>query len=595
MSDRKAVNRSFRAAAILLATAGLGVFAGPVPAADRIALVIGNAQYSKFNPLTNPVNDAQAMADKLRSFNFKLVGGKAHLNVTRNSMLRLLNELETTVRPSKGATALVYYSGHGLATDGDNWLVPVDDGDIAVREDVPDYAVSARRGILRRLEDREGGLNIVILDACRNNELPARRETRGTLTKGLAQFKGNPPDTLLAYAAAPGDVAYDGDGSLSPYVGALLAEMEIPGKRLVDVMNDTAKAVRRATEHYHRGPQKPHFEFHTLPAAFYFIPAPGQERPRQAEQPHESPKIALRVEKGSEQDKVAGRKLEIEGPARDPVLAKEFKDCPQCPRMVVIPAGAYDMGSPSGAGARDKERRHRVTIPRPIAVGMFEVQRGEFTRFMKETKRSGGSACWQYDGVETKEGSGPTDAGFIQGENEPMVCVSWTDAKAYVDWLSKKTKKKYRLLSESEWEYAARGTTVTSRYWDKGGSGQCANANGADEALKTRYSNWFELTAPCDDGSAHTSEAGRYGPNEFGLYDMLGNAREWVEDCWHRDHGDAPSDGTARTDGGNCALRVLRGGSWLDGPGGVRSSTRDKGTTGIRYSANGFRVARSLD
>ena len=214
--------------------------------------------------------------------------------------------------------------------------------------------------------------------------------------------------------------------------------------------------------------------------------------------------------------------------------------------MVVIPAGAYEMGSPSGTGARDEERRHRVTIPQPIAVGMFEVQRGEFTRFMEETNRSGGSACWQYDGVETKEGSGPTDPGFIQAENEPAVCVSWTDAKAYVEWLSKKTKKKYRLLSESEWEYAARGRTVTPRYWDKSESGQCGNANGADESLKTRFTHWFDLTAPCDDGSAHTSEAGRYGPNEFGLYDMLGNAREWVEDCWHRDYGDAPSKTEAR-------------------------------------------------
>ena len=236
-----------------------------------------------------------------------------------------------------------------------------------------------------------------------------------------------------------------------------------------------------------------------------------------------------------------------------------------------------------------------MTIPAPIAIGIFEVQRGEFLHFMEATNRSGGSACWHYDGVETKAGGGPADPGFVQGENEPMVCVSWMDAKAYVDWLSRKTNRRYRLLSESEWEYAARAKTVTPRYWDGQASEQCRNANGADAALKARYAEWFELTASCDDGVAHTSEAGRYGANEFGLYDMLGNAREWVEDCWHRDYRNAPSDGTAWTDGGSCSLRVLRGGSWLDGPGGLRSATRDKGTTGIRFSGNGFRVARALE
>ena len=291
----------------------------------------------------------------------------------------------------------------------------------------------------------------------------------------------------------------------------------------------------------------------------------------------------------------AGRKQVKEPAPRDLQYEGEFSDCPKCPRMVVVPAGRYEMGSPSGEGADDEAHRHWLTLPAPIAIGMFEVRRGEFTRFLEETNRSGGSACWRYDGVETREGGGPTDPGFVQGENEPMVCVSWMDTQAYVDWLSRKTKRKYRLLSESEWEYAARGGTATPRYWDESETGQCRNANGADAALKARYANWFDLTESCDDGQVHTSEVGGYGPNGFGLYDMLGNAREWVEDCWHRDYADAPLDGSAWTEGGSCSLRVLRGGSWLDGPGGLRASARDKATTGIRFSANGFRVARALE
>ena len=323
------------------------------------------------------------------------------------------------------------------------------------------------------------------------------------------------------------------------------------------------------------------------------MPEPGAAA--QAAQGSERLELALAPAQDGDAAGAAGGQPIGEPAARDLHYEGEFRDCPQCPRMVVVPAGTYEMGSPSGKGADDEAHRHRVTLPAPIAIGMFEVRRGEFTRFLEETHRSGGSACWHYDGVETREGGGPTDPGFVQGENEPMVCVSWMDAQAYVDWLSKKTKRTYRLLSESEWEYAARGGTVTPRYWDKAESGQCRNANGADASLKSRYTDWFDLTESCDDGQVHTSEAGRYGPNEFGLYDMLGNAREWVEDCWHRDYSDAPKDGSAWTEGGNCNLRVLRGGSWLDGPGGVRASTRDKGTTGIRFSANGFRVARALD
>ena len=306
-------------------------------------------------------------------------------------------------------------------------------------------------------------------------------------------------------------------------------------------------------------------------------------------------KVARYQEDGGEVNAAAGGTNLTEQSAHDLALVGDFQDCPHCPRMVVVPAGTYEMGSPSGEGASDEEHRHRVTIPESIAIGMFEVKRAEFAHFMEETNRSGGGACWQYDGAQTKETGGPADPGFIQGENEPMVCVSWEDAQAYVEWLSSETQTRYRLLSEAEWEYAARGGTVAPRYWDGSESGQCGNANGADVALRARYPDWFDLTAPCDDGRPHTSEAGSYGPNAFGLYDMLGNAREWVADCWNGDYIGAPKDGSAWTGNGDCALRVLRGGSWLDGPGGMRSSTRDRGTTGIRFSANGFRVARVLD
>ena len=596
MSRMRETNQVRGTAAMLLAAAWLGASALPATGAERVALVIGNADYSTLGSLRNPPNDARAIADKLSKLDFILVGGKAHVNVTRTGMLRLLNRLEDELRPLEDATALVYYSGHGVATEGENWLVPVDDEEIRFRENVPDYAIAARKGVMGRLEERGGGLNVVILDACRDNPLPTRRKTRGSLTRGLARLDtASPSNTVLVFAAAPGKVAYDGDGDFSPFTGALIAEMGTPGKRLIDVLSATGTAVKRATEQFPDGPQEPHVEMQLVERPFYFVPATDQGSPSSATQARQPLEVAFAG--------TAGRDLQLaaEGEAgKQPVvtdleLERELQDCPQCPRMVVIPAGTYEMGSQSGEGAHDEVHRHRVKLPEPIAIGMFEVTRGEFHHFLEETNRSGGSACWHYDGVETREGPGPTDPGFVQGDGEPMVCVSWTDAQAYVEWLSTKTRKRYRLLSESEWEYAARGGSAEPPREHQSRSGLCQRANGADQALTTHYPDWFELSAACDDGHVHTAETGSYGPNELGLHDMLGNAREWVQDCWHRDYDGAPADGSAWTDGDNCALRVLRGGSWLDGPGGVRATARDKGTTGIRFSANGFRVARALD
>ena len=160
-----------------------------------------------------------------------------------------------------------------------------------------------------------------------------------------------------------------------------------------------------------------------------------------------------------------------------------------------------------------------------------------------------------------------------------MVCVSWKDAKAYVDWLSGKTGKGYRLLSEAEWEYVARGGTRTSRYWGAGEGGQCEYANGA---------------ASCRDRSVYTAEVGSYRANGFGLHDVLGNVWEWVEDCWHEDYTGAPVDGSAWTSGGECGYRVLRGGSWVAKPRNLRSAIRIRNSTGNRVNFLGFRIARTL-
>ena len=291
------------------------------------------------------------------------------------------------------------------------------------------------------------------------------------------------------------------------------------------------------------------------------------------------------------------RRLRAKAEARERKMP--WKDCPECPELVGVPGGSYMMGSPRGEKGRYRNEGpvHRVTLSKPIAVGVYEVTRGEWSVFASETGHSAGSSCLMDEGGQWKKhsGSGWRNPGFSQEEREPVVCVSWEDTQAYVGWLSKKTGHAYRLLSESEWEYAARGGTSTSRYWGERRKGQCRHANGMDQAVKRRYGDWNWIIASCDDGHAHTSTVGSYRPNEYGLYDMLGNVWEWVGDCWHDSYKGAPADGSAWTRGEDCGRRVSRGGSWNYPPRDVRSAKRNGSYSGAKHNGTGFRVVRTLD
>jgi formylglycine-generating enzyme required for sulfatase activity len=184
----------------------------------------------------------------------------------------------------------------------------------------------------------------------------------------------------------------------------------------------------------------------------------------------------------------------------------------------------------------------------------------------------------------------PTDQGFGRGKN-PLINVTWDEAKAYIDWLSRLTRKSYRLLTEAEWEYAARAGTQTAYYFGDDASEICKFANVADQSFKRAYGGDSEI-ADCDDRFAATSPTGRFPHNRFGLYDMAGNVVQWVQDCYVDSYTDAPSDGSAvRKEG--CS-RVLRGGSWLNLPDNARAVRRFGFVPGVRISGIGFRVARSL-
>ena len=257
-----------------------------------------------------------------------------------------------------------------------------------------------------------------------------------------------------------------------------------------------------------------------------------------------------------------GEPGEPETPAS--VGGERFRDCEECPWMVVVPGGSFLMGSPSGEAGRDGDEGpvHGVRIAEAFAVGVYEVTFGEWDA----CRRGGG--CTHH----------PDARGWGRG-NRPVIDVSWEDAQQYVRWLSRERGERYRLLSESEWEYVARAGTETRYHWGDAIGRNRANCDGCG-------SRW-------DDN--RTAPVGSFSPNGYGLHDVHGNVREWVEDCWHGSYSGAPRDGGAWTTGGNCSRRVLRGGSWNLKPGGVRSANRLMFTTGSRSNLAGFRVARTLD
>ena len=278
-----------------------------------------------------------------------------------------------------------------------------------------------------------------------------------------------------------------------------------------------------------------------------------------------------------------------------PQPGAKLRDCDTCPELVVVPAGTYRMGSPAWEVGRQTREGpvHEVQIVHRFAVGVHEVTRGEFAEFVADTGYSTGDACSTYENGEWQSRRGRTwrGPGFSQTDSHPVVCVSWSDAKAYAAWLGRKTGQAYRLPSESEWEYVARAGTRTARHWGESETSQCLYANGRDQAFVRRYGD-FDAVA-CNDGHAATAPVGSYRANAFGLHDVAGNVWEWVEDCWHESYAGAPAYGEA-WETGNCQYRMRRGGSWTLEPRFLRSAQRGTSESPVRGFWGGFRVARTI-
>jgi formylglycine-generating enzyme required for sulfatase activity len=544
----------------------------------RVALVIGNASY-KTQPLRNPVNDARAMSKKLRSLGFDVI---ERINVNKKRMQASI--IDFGKKLADGGVGVFYFAGHGIQNRSRNFILPVD----AQMQDEDYLRVEGVNvdEVLSEMGDAGNRLNVLILDACRNN--PYRSRTRGARSGGLAQMHA-PTGTYISYAAAPGEVAFDGDGKHSPYTGALLEVIGQPGVKLEAAF----KRVRTKVHGVTGGRQVP-FTEETVMGEFYFtVPdensvAGGRASGGQTNEDKlwtavkdskraKDYSVFLKQFPNSVRAPLAKSRLDDLQRQQTAGLAPApqgkqpsqtrpavgvfpqgykpgdtFKDCADCPEMVVIPAGSFMMGSPASAP-------HRVTISKPFAVGKFEVTQAEWRSVM---------------------GTNPSK--FV-GHRNPVERVSWDDVQAYVKKLTAKTGKRYRLLSEAEWEYAARArTTTTFHTGDRITTGQ-ANFNG----------NYTYNGSSKGQYRKRTVAVGSFPANVFGLHDIHGNVWEWVEDCMNKNYLGAPTDGSV-WNVGDCSRRVLRGGSWYTAPAAVRAAARSRNTTGGRDKGSGFRIARTL-
>nr|WP_175816892.1 SUMF1/EgtB/PvdO family nonheme iron enzyme [Burkholderia diffusa] len=605
----------------------------------RVALVIGNGAY-RDHPLANPVRDADAMGDALQALGFDVITLR---NATRQQMLDGLATFERRIAAS--GTGLVYFAGHGASAGGTTWLAPVD-------ADVGSPAGLSRTGIdLQTVFDatsRPHGdrIDLIILDSCLIAPPGA----------GNVSARKPPPHTLVAYAAAPGEGAADG-ATHGVYTAALLQALATPGLGIEQVLDRAGAMVASATGHrqmpwiasslsdaaatfaftgsrragtgvVHAGsgmaqrsdvladigvvtpdsrgvmPKDsaeqyeitfwesikdskeagdyeaylktyPNGRFAQLaqarlarlraaapkvPAASAPartasptpppapVPAPASTAAQPAHTPGSPPK--------------APPPAAVANPSAPPqkggaTAANEIQDCSACPVMLAVGPGTFAMGSNSGDPS--EKPAHRVTLDHSFAMAKYVVTVAQWNAC-----RDAG-ACPRL----------PSESNTVA--NAPARDLSWDDAQQYVKWLSKISGKSYRLPTEAEWEFAARGGTATRYWW--GNEMRTGNANCKDCGPPWR------ADAP--------DNVGTFAANPLGFYDMAGGVWEWVSDCWHTSYKNAPADGRS-WDEPNCQVRVIRGGSWRDGAAYMPVSTRFKYDSSVRFSANGFRVARDV-
>lgn len=555
----------------------------------RIALVIGNSSYGP-NALAGAATDARAVAETLRQGGFDVTAAE---NADTAEMTRAAAEFAGKLK--RGAQVVVFYAGHAVQFRNRNFLVEAE-AQVRSPQDVPREALDLDK-ILDPLIVSRPASAVIVLDASFDNPW---QDSIAKGVKGLAAIE-TLENIAVVFAAPPGRVATAGNRS-NTFVDEWLKAIRTPGLDMAAALTRTRDAIARLTR---RNQQiwmtgAPPGGLVVTPAG---RPAAVASNTRTVISPAPAP-AAAPAQGGSDQpdafelsfwETIRGSENAAEyrayldaypngrfaslarareqlyrqkqGAAAAPAPApaptqtaaqtrpRTLRDCGTCPELVLIPAGSFEMGS--NEMFEFEKPVHQVTIRAPFYLATREITFEEW------------DACVDQGGCSQR----PNDRNLGRGRR-PVTDISWEDADGYVAWLSARTGRKYRLPTEAEWEYAARAGSTASYPWGRTIDKEMANCLGCNAQQRRQ-----------------AIETGQFPPNAFGLYDMAGNAAEWVADCWSENYRAAPRDGSAYTAPG-CRERVLRGGSFNNDPRYLRSAARFKYEADVRFYTNGFRVLR---
>jgi formylglycine-generating enzyme required for sulfatase activity len=554
-----------------------------------VALVIGNSAYKHATPLNSPVNDAGDMAKTFANLGFKVLSVRANAGFSEmdNAIAEFGRELE-----KNGGVGVFYYSGHGVQSNGKNYLIPID-ANIPLESFLSSRSVDADI-VLRTMANATKGFKVVILDACRNNPFAKSWGYKGDTGSGLAGIYSAPKGTLIAYATSPNDTAADGNGRNSPYTEVLLQEMIKPNVKIGEMFDN----VREILDTQTKGDQTP-WESTSLIGKFCFagcnventanqpIPTP---RPmpvadnNRVESPNNSTTQTNPITNSNGNENLTYSNSLSEEQLRNPKAGMNLK----LPigkgvemEFVGIPSGTFVMGS-GDAERKELMRVVKSFIPNPS--GMFDDEKSQ----RKVSFRNG---FWFGKYEITQEEFFAVMGSYWRNSDNcircPVVEISWNQAKNFIEKLNSKSENFiFRLPSEAEWEYAARAGTTTPFGI---GDGVNLSSNEANFDGGIPYGN-----APKGNRLDKVSQVGIFKPNRWGLYDMHGNVSEWCEDFYWENYKKLPLDGSPNLSLGDSGKRVERGGYYGFPSWHIRSATRLGGDTESTYVGSGFRIAVRL-
>ena len=529
----------------------------------RLALVIGNRDYKYVRKLKNPVNDAEDMSRALKILGFEVITVP---DADYRTMMNALNQFRERLTATD--VALLYFSGHGLGFGGQSYLLPTD-ADLTCLEQIETHGIGLNR-ILSDIRSRQVRNSFVLLDACRN--LPKLKYCESAkkdvdAPAGLVRPTNNPPGSMVVYATEEGSWADDNAGGRNGlFTEALLRYLTVPNLSIRAILDKADADVDRKSN----GQQSPG-RYDKMRGDFVFVqtvtPAPAREEP----------------------------KPEPVKPTPTPVI-----DLPVGPAMVHVKGGSFQMGSTEGSDSEKPVHTVRVS---DFLMGKYEVTVGEFAEFVEATtyktdaEKGDGSYIW--NGKEWTKKAGVSWRCDAEGKvrdrssyRHPVIHVSHNDAVAYCEWLTKKNRKAYRLPTEAEWEYAAGGGSVHTKYsW---GNSEPVGKGVGNLADKSTIGMLLWAVSTYDDGYRFTAPVGSYAPNELGLYDMSGNVWEWCSDWYGSDYYASSTNSVNPTGPTTGTYRVLRGGGWGSGPQNCRVAYRNYGTPTYRNYNVGFRVVSQL-